>query len=158
MTTFTERLWPGPVGWLVTVGIAAMFAVAFWPVSPLVGLIAFGVVLVAALAMLAASASRVAVVNGELHAGSAHIPLTLLRDAEALDADATRRALGPELDARAHLCQRGWVKTAIRVRVDDPADPTPYWVVSTRRPAALVTALDTTMPAAPEGNDRHRAS
>ncbi|WP_263120375.1 DUF3093 domain-containing protein [Cellulomonas fimi] len=145
----TERLWPGPVGWLIALGLAGMFAVAFWPVSPLVGTIALAVALVAAVAMLVVAATRVTIADGELHAGSAHIPVELLRDPVALDPAATRAALGPELDARAHLCLRGWVRTAVKVTVDDPADPTPYWVISTRHPDRLVAALDATTPAAP---------
>lgn len=151
---YSERLWPGPVGWLVALGLAAMFGIAFLPVSPVAGAVALGVALVAAVAMLLVAATRVTVAGGELHAGSAHIPLELLADPQALDPAATRAALGPELDARAHLCLRGWVRTAVRVRVDDPADPTPYWVVSTRHPERLVAALaapDTTTPTAPRG-------
>jgi hypothetical protein len=83
----------------------------------------------------------VSVGDGELRAGAAHVPVTLLRDPRALDAAQARHELGPGLDARAHLAQRGWVRTAVRVDLDDPADPTPYWLVSTRRPQALVAAL-----------------
>lgn len=138
---FDERLWPGPVGWLIALGLGAMFGVAFVPVSPMVGAIALVLALAAALTMLAIAATRVRVADGHLHAGSAHIPLDLLHSAEALDAERTRAALGPELDARAYLCLRGWVKTSVRVQVSDPQDPTPYWIISTRRPEQLVAAI-----------------
>lgn len=138
---FTERLWPGPVGWVTLVGLAAMLGVALLPVSPVAAAAGVVVGLVGGGAAVAALASRVRVADGELHAGSAHIPLTLLRDARPLDAEQTRHELGPGLDARAYLCQRGWVRTAVRVELDDPADPTPYWLVSTRRPAELARAL-----------------
>ncbi|MEV7972004.1 DUF3093 domain-containing protein [Cellulomonas sp. NPDC089187] len=145
---FTERLWPGPVGWIVALGLAAMFGIAFVPVSPVAGGVAAAVALVAAVSMVLVAATRVSVVDGELHAGSAHIPVEFLADAEALDPTATRAALGTELDARTYLCLRGWVRTAVRVRVTDPADPTPFWVVSTRRPHALVEALG--LPVSPD--------
>ena len=58
----------------------------------------------------------------------------------ALDAEQLRTALGPELDVRAYLCVRGWVRTGVRVTVNDPDDPTPYWLVSTRRPERLIQA------------------
>jgi hypothetical protein len=45
------------------------------------------------------------------------------------------------LDGRAYLCLRGWISPVVRVELDDPDDPTPYWLVSTRRPAQLVAAL-----------------
>jgi hypothetical protein len=138
---FDERLWPSPTGWIAVPALAAMLGIALWPVGTGAGLAAAIVGLVLAGVVAVRSATRVRVQDGELRAGSAHIPLTLLRAPQSLDADATRHALGPGLDARAHLCLRGWVRTAVRVELDDPADPTPYWIVSTRRPEALVAAL-----------------
>ncbi|MGI3786257.1 MAG: DUF3093 family protein, partial [Janthinobacterium lividum] len=34
-----------------------------------------------------------------------------------------------------------WVSTSVEIGLDDPADPVPYWLVSTRRPGALASAL-----------------
>ena len=48
---------------------------------------------------------------------------------------------GVELDARAHLVLRGWVGPVVLVTLDDPDDPTPAWLVSTRRPEHLAEAL-----------------
>lgn len=36
--------------------------------------------------------------------------------------------------------------TAVRVEVLDPEDPTPYWVVSTRRPMELAASLEAIRP------------
>ena len=47
-----------------------------------------------------------------------------------------------DADARAYLLLRPYLSRAVMVPVDDPADPTPYWLVSTRRPDELVAALD----------------
>jgi hypothetical protein len=70
----------------------------------------------------------------------------------ALDAADTRRRAGVDADARAYLLLRPYLKRAVMVPVDDPADPTPYWLVSTRRPDELVAALD----AAASGRDEQR--
>ena len=86
-------------------------------------------------------AARVQVVDGELHAGPAHIGVGHLGAATALDAEAARRLAGPDADARAYLLLRPYLKQAVRVEVADPADPTPYWLVGTRRPETLVSAL-----------------
>ena len=48
---------------------------------------------------------------------------------------------GRRLDARAWLLIRGWVKPVVKVQLLDAADPAPYWLVSCRRPEALVTAV-----------------
>lgn len=96
-------------------------------------------VAVALLAWL--SRVRVAVSGGELRVDDAHIPVALLADAEVLDPAAKRAALGPELDPLAFVVHRPWVRSAVRVTLDDPDDPTPYWLISSRRPEQLVAAL-----------------
>lgn len=139
--TFDERLWPSPVGWIAVPGFAAMLGIAVLPVDEVGAVVAAVVGAVAAAAVAVASATRVRVTSGKLHAGEAHVPAALLRHPRALGLEETRHELGPGLDARAYLGIRGWVRTAVRVELDDPADPTPYWVVSTRRPQDLVRAL-----------------
>lgn len=85
---------------------------------------------------------RVSVDGTTFRAGRAHIPLELVGPATALDADGVRRQAGVDADARAYLLLRPYLKRGVRVDIADPADPTPYWLVSSRRPEALVSALE----------------
>ena len=85
--------------------------------------------------------ARVQVADGILTAGRARVPVGLLAEPEVLDPEATRRAVGQEADARAYLLLRPYLKHSVRVRVVDPDDPTPYWLVSTRHPRRLAAAL-----------------
>ena len=66
----------------------------------------------------------------------------------------TRRAAGVEADARAYLLLRPYRKRAVRVEVADPADPTPYWLLSSRRPDDLAEVLRRLTPrvAPPSGS------
>ncbi len=146
----TERLWPGPLGWVGVAGFALVMVIALWPVGATPALVAGGVVLLVGLGVAVALATPVRVADGELWAGSAHLPLAVAGDVRPLDVAATRTELGPALDARAHVCLRAWARTAVRGEVRDPADPTPYWLVSTRRPADLAAAITAgrTRPAA----------
>jgi hypothetical protein len=121
--------------------VAVMAWIALAVVGVWAAFLAAAVVLVGGTVALVRTSPRVEVQGGELRAGAAHIPVTLLARPRALDAAATRAELGPALDARAHVCLRGWVPTAVRVDVVDPQDPTPYWIVSTRRPEELARAL-----------------
>lgn len=118
--------------WLALV--VALPATAAWGITAvmLVGMAAF---------YLVYGGVRVVVRDGWFHAGRARIEVTLLGEATALDAAETRRVAGVDADARAHLVLRPYLKGAVRVELTDPADPTPYWLVSTRHPAALATAL-----------------
>jgi hypothetical protein len=108
-----------PVGWTVGLGLTAVALFAIWHMSAVVELTA-----------------------GELRAGPARVPLRVVSGATALDAALARRKRGTEADPRSYTLLRGWVATAVIVALDDPADPTPYWYVSSRRPAALAEALN----------------
>jgi len=138
---FSERLWLGPLGWFGVLALAGCLGLAALPVDALLALVVAVVAAVALVVLAFATTTTVSVTGGELHAGDAHIPLTLLGEVRELEADELRAELGPRLDARAHLCMRGWIHRAVRVELVDPADPTPYWIVSTRRPDALAAAL-----------------
>ena len=138
---YSERLTLGPLGWVLLVVFAVMLGIAFYPVSVALSLgLALGVLFCGVL-VLVATAPVVQVDAVTLRAGTAQIPVHLVGTAVALDATQSRTELGPKLDARAYLCLRGWIHTAVRIELVDPLDPTPYWIVSTRHPDALVAAL-----------------
>lgn len=141
---YRERQWPSRGAWLLAPMGAVLIALAVWPLSSR-GATAIGIVVAATLCLLLArTADPVAVVAAPrpgLQAGRAFLPAAAIGRVAALDVEATRHVLGPGADARAHLAHRGWIRTAVRVDVVDPRDPTPYWVVSTRRPADLASAI-----------------
>ena len=86
--------------------------------------------------------ARVAIEGDQLRAGRAHIPLRFVGEVVELDAESVRRQAGVDADARAYLLLRPYLKRGVRIDIIDPADPTPYWLVSCRRPGALVAALE----------------
>jgi hypothetical protein len=94
---------------------------------------------------------RVAVTGHELHVDDARLPLAVVADAIPLDAAGRRELLGPAADPRAFVVQRPWVPGAVQVLLDDPADPTPYWLVSSRDPDRLAGLLTGAGPPAPAG-------
>lgn len=133
-----------PLRWWVQ---GAMLVASLWLalVVALPGIVAWSIT-GAALALLAVSllsfgAARISVHDGVLHAGRAQIEATHLGTARALDAEATRRAAGVDADARAFLMLRPYLKRAVKVEITDPADPAPYWLVSTRHPNELARAI-----------------
>ncbi|MBO0922659.1 DUF3093 domain-containing protein [Cellulomonas sp. zg-ZUI222] len=138
---FREQLWPGPLGWVAVVAFAVVLGIAFVPVDTRLALAAGLLALGAGLAGAVLTTPLVRVAQGTLQAGSARIPVDVLAAPRVLDRAALRTELGPALDARAYVCLRSWIGTAVRVEVVDPQDPTPYWIVSTRRPDLLVAAL-----------------
>jgi len=110
---------PGPVAWACSAGALALLTAL----------------------LLSYGNARVSVGGGWLRAGRARIEAEHLGEVAALDAEETRRVAGPEADARAYLLLRPYLKRAIRVEITDPADPAPYWLVSSRHPDDLATAI-----------------
>lgn len=150
MTTdasYRERLHV-PLRWWVQ-GIMLIATLWLALVVAVPGVVSWGVT-VACLAVLAAffasyGGTEVVVADGELRVGRAHIEARHLGGAVALDAEQTRRTAGVDADARAHLVLRPYLHRAVRVTIDDPLDPAPYWLVCTRHPdklAAAIGALD----------------
>jgi hypothetical protein len=84
---------------------------------------------------------RVAVEDGELRVDDARLPVRYVADAVPLDAAGRRELLGPAAHPLAFVVQRPWLPGVVQVILDDPADPTPYWVVSSRHPQRLAAAL-----------------
>lgn len=147
-TVYSERLWPAGWVWAGGVLVALTLGVVFVPATDARVATGVGVAALAGVAALLRSWSPVVRVVEPapgaglwLEAGRARIPLLALGEAEPLDEAGMRRALGPSLDARSHRCIRGWVGPGVRVPVVDVRDPVPYWLVSTRRPDRLSSAL-----------------
>jgi hypothetical protein len=141
MQPYRETLWPSP--WVVIalalVVPATMLVLA--PVSLPAGVIGAVVLYGGCLALAFGSAPRIEVSGATLSVGKASIPLAQVGEVVVYTgADATAQ-LRTKLDARAWLMIRGWVHSLVKVEVTDPADPTPYWLLSSRRPQLLADAI-----------------
>ncbi|MBH0775102.1 DUF3093 domain-containing protein [Nocardia bovistercoris] len=77
----------------------------------------------------------------ELHADRAHLPVSFVSRAAVVAPTAKSAALGRQLDPAAYVCHRPWVGPMVLLVLDDPDDPTPYWLISTRRPEKVLAAL-----------------
>lgn len=152
MTTYSERL-TAPLSWWLT---AIAFAVVWgwillvattWPTA------------IATTAIVAAfclygvwryGSLLVAVDPAELRVGSAVLDAASVGEVEILHRADYRNRLGVGADARAHLFTRPYLDRGVLVHVNDDSDPTPYWLIASRRPEALAAALGHTGPIAEE--------
>ena len=138
---FEERLYPSAGMYLAYSLLSPMVLLAAapfgWPLA-----IALGSVTLLTVLVLSSVLSPLVVVDSErLLAGRISIPLSVIGNATEIAKSDLRTELGPQLDARAQLMIRGDLKGAVKVEISDPNDPTPYLVISTRRPRELVSAL-----------------
>ncbi len=143
VTTYSERL-TAPISWWLS-------ALAFGLVWGWILLVAttwtiaiVTAVLVSALCLYAVwrfGSLRLSVDAHGLRAGSALLDDKNLGAVEILHRAEYRARLGVDADARAYLVTRPYLDRGVLVQVNDANDPTPYWLLSSRRPEALATAL-----------------
>ncbi|RJO72920.1 DUF3093 domain-containing protein [Nocardia panacis] len=77
----------------------------------------------------------------ELRVDRAHLPVTYVARAAVVPRTAKSAALGRQLDPAAYVQHRPWMGSMVLLVLDDPDDPTPYWLVSTRHPDRVLAAL-----------------
>jgi hypothetical protein len=75
-------------------------------------------------------------------AGPAHLPADVISRSAQIPVTAKSAALGRQLDPAAYVLHRPWVGPMVLVVLDDADDPTPYWLVSSRHPERVLTALE----------------
>lgn len=142
-SAFRERLYASWWTWPLPLAAAILLAAEIHMGYPGVRAWLPYVILVPAAVAIPLWLSRtvVEVADGELWVGDAHLPLPFIADVDVIASSEKQRALGPELDPAAFIVHRPWARTAVRIWLDDDDDPTPYWVVSTRRPEQLAGLL-----------------
>lgn len=140
---YNERLTVPRWWWPMAVGVAALLGAEIHAgygglraVLPYVGV---GLLALGGLAAL--GRGRVRVAGGELLVLDARLPLGVVGDVRVLDRLQTRRVVGRYADPTAFHVTRSWIPGSVWIEVVDPADDTPYWVVSSRHPERLAGTL-----------------
>ena len=145
---YSERQ-PVPLSWwLMGIGVSALLGWQaqmkrewYWGV----------IVLVLAMAavtwvLVYASRNRVVVerdASGEtwLRIGDAELPRSAVSRTVPVPPTARRAAMGRQLDPAAFVVHRTWIPAMAMFVLDDPDDPTPYWLISTSEPEELLEAF-----------------
>ena len=78
----------------------------------------------------------------ELRIDRAHIDIKYLGDAKILDSSAMRLLRTRDADPAAYLAIRFWIPTGLKIAVVDPRDPTPYWLITSKRGEEIAALLN----------------
>lgn len=140
---YEERLWPAAWVWSVLLGVSLVWIVILAPISLAAGYLAAAVLTAILTLLMVLSTPRITVTERTLKIGRARIERRYVGTVEGFAGGAATIQRGTGLDGRAYLCIRGWISPVVRVPITDDADPTPYWLASTRRPKQLAAALNT---------------
>ena len=144
---YRERLWVPWWWWPPGLGLAALIALEVNQGVPGIALwLPYAVLLpVAVVVLLWLGRTEVRVVGGtggtELWVNTAHLPVEVVSRSAEVPRSAKSAALGRQLDPAAYVVHRAWVGPMVLLVLDDPDDPTPYWLVSCRHPDKVLAAL-----------------
>jgi hypothetical protein len=138
--TYRERLraplWWYPLAMFVAGLLAAEFTTGKFDLT---AWIAFGTLVpLSVIIVWSIGRGGLEVTAGELKVRGAHIQVAEFSGAVALDRPTLRRVVGREGDPAAFVSIRPWIATGVQLWLDDPDDPTPYWVISSRHPQVVV--------------------
>ncbi|WP_083962321.1 DUF3093 domain-containing protein [Hoyosella altamirensis] len=146
---FTEQLWVPwwwwPLGLVASSLVATQFALGISALPAWLPYVVLAPVPIWVLWYLSRTKLRVTHHGPEgpaLHVGDAYLPTSVIARTAVIPPSAKRAAMGRQLDPAAYVQHRNWVRPMVLVVLDDPDDPTPYWLVSTRRPERLIEAID----------------
>lgn len=71
----------------------------------------------------------------------AQLPHDVVQRSMVVPKSARRNALGPQFDPAAFLVTHGWIDEHVMLVLDDPEDPTPYWLIAAKKPQQVLDAF-----------------
>lgn len=145
MRDYRERLAVPAAWWILAVPVILLlgaYAIYADLSAPIVVAVYVVFTVGYAAALLAWGSGVIEVTGGELRAGGAELPLARVTAVQALDEKQAAAMRGPQADPAAHTLIRPWLKSAVYLEVEDPAQQVPYWLIGTRRPAELASVIE----------------
>jgi hypothetical protein len=122
--------------------IASIY-LTFW--APFGNLLAAVVSILIAIALIYGakkSVLEIVVINNWLYVGNAKIECKHIKKVTALPKEEFLKLRGQNADPAAFNATRFWVSIGVKVELKDKNDPTPYWLIATRKPKKLAEALN----------------
>ena len=143
MVIFKEVLRP-PIWVLVFIYFLLLsLVIAIWAAfDNNVALVAFITATIAIIYIAIAMRSTITLDGEELRIDRAHIDIKYLGSATVLDSPAMRLLRTRDADPAAYLAIKFWMPKGIKITVVDPRDPTPYWLISSKRVEEIAALLD----------------
>ena len=139
---FQERVLPSFGFFLMLLLLPLAISLVFLPINAAIGfLIAVSAYFVAIL-MALINSPLIALDSSGLHVSKVSIPANLIRGAKVIEPKEVFAERGTRLDARAYTRFQIGVSSLIRIEIADAKDPTPYWLISTRKAEELAVALN----------------
>jgi hypothetical protein len=134
-----------PPFWLISFLYFMLFSLvlAIWAAfDDAAALNAFAIAIVLGLLAMYMATTEITVDGSELRIKRAHIELRYIGEATIIDKKEFAIARTRGADPAAYFALTFWISKGVRIEIEDPRDPTPYWLISTKRAAELKAALE----------------
>lgn len=138
---FIERQYPPISALLAILLLAPAVSVLFYFLNMWIGLAIGFVLSVVIIFFFWLISPKIIVSNDALQIGRAQIPTKFLGETKIYRGHSAWEERGPKSDPNAWFAIRGGIDPVVKITINDDRDPTPYWLVSTRKPEEFVAAL-----------------
>lgn len=142
MIVFRERVLPSALNLILPVLLFPSVYAVMLPINAPFALPVASILTIVFVVFVVSSAPVIELTENVLKARGASIERKFLGRATVIPKNEVFSELGTKLDARAWLAIQASVRGLVKIEVLDPKDPTPYWLISTRRPEELAKYLN----------------
>jgi len=138
---YSEGLYFSVKLWLLLLGFALIFYIAIWAALGNLPAMVATVLLIFLFVVFNFKTSTIRISDKNLKVGFANIEITHLSEIRPIADFSKFRRVETVIDPAAYLYVKFWIKPAVKINLSDSADPTPFWLFSTRDPVKLTAAI-----------------
>jgi hypothetical protein len=132
--SYSERVFPGLSFFLATLFAPAALYLIVLAFDDLWALITFVVSELAIIFLGLFAAPTLSLSSKTLSIGNVQIPTQYVKAITVIEQSSQQSEKGPKLNPSAYVRFQVGVKGLLKVELNDPNDPTPYWLISSRNP------------------------
>jgi len=138
---FEKSNWPFSVWFFLSIMCASIYLAIWAPLGQIPALVAT-ILVVFGLVILGQKMQTTVLLQHEtLYVNNAKIDLKFIKKVTALDKVKFKNLNGASADPAAFLATNFWTHTGVKVELKDKNDPTPYWLISSKRAEELAKKL-----------------
>jgi len=138
---FEKSNWPLSVWFFLSIMCASIYLAIWAPLGQIPALLSTILCVFGLVILSQKMQTTILVEQNMLYVNNAKINLKFVKKATALNKDEFKKLNGASADPAAFLATNFWTNIGVKVELKDKKDPTPYWLISTKRADELVKKL-----------------
>jgi len=138
---YRERVLPGLTYFASTLVVPIISFLVSLPFGEILAYLVAAATQITIIALGVVNAPVIAIDGKTLRVGKANINLGLISSAQVIEPTDAFVERGRGLSPLAYVRFQFGVKGLVKITLNDPKDPTPYWLVSTRNPQLIAKRI-----------------